>query len=148
MSEISVLTSDRVGKIEEEVVPNITTLADLCEYKKGKVVVLPQFAEGQPFVARMTRPSLMMLVKSGKIPNQLMKTVTKLFDGEDVADLIADENNAMGDMYSIMEIMCEASLIEPTYGEIKQAGITLTDEQMSAIFAYAQTGATALQPFH
>ena len=25
---------------------------------------------------------------------------------------------------------------------------SLTDEQMSAIFSYAQTGATALQPFH
>ena len=128
--------------------PTITTFNDLCRYKNGKVVTLPEFAEGQPFVARVTRPSLMVLVKTGKIPNQLMSTVTKLFDGDDATDLITEGGNAMADMYSIMEIICEASLLQPTYKEIKDAGMSLTDEQMSAIFSYAQTGATALQPFH
>ena len=128
--------------------PKITTFNDLCRYKQGQVVELPPFAEGQPFVVRMIRPSLMVMVKSGKIPNQLMQTVTKLFDGEDIGDLLVEDNNAMSDMYSVMEIMCEASMLEPTYQEVKNAGLNLTDEQMSAIFSYAQTGVASLQPFH
>ncbi len=31
----------------------ITSLADLQAYAKGQIVMLPPFAEGQPFVARL-----------------------------------------------------------------------------------------------
>lgn len=37
----------------------VTSLAELVEYSKGVIVELPEFAEGQPFVVRMTRPSMM-----------------------------------------------------------------------------------------
>lgn len=138
-----------VTSIENASQPTITSFADLCRYKQGTVVTLPPFAKGQPFVARVTRPSMLMMLKSGKIPNQLMQTASKLFDGdEDVAETMLTDANAVGNMYSVMEIMCEACLIEPTYQQIKESGMNLTDEQMMAIFQYVQTGVTALEPFH
>ena len=51
---------------------NITTLADLQSYAAGTIVRFPDFAEGQPFVARVRRPSMLVLAKQGKIPNTLL----------------------------------------------------------------------------
>lgn len=134
--------------IDELSQPKITNFNDLCNYKRGAVVTLPPFAEGQPFVVRMTRPSMLVMLKSGKIPNQLMKTATKLFEGEeDIAEVMFEDSNAVSNMYDIMEVMCEACLVEPTYEEVKRAGMNLTDEQMMAIFGYVQTGVVALEPF-
>ena len=111
----------QIISIEEASVPTVTNFNDLCRYKEGNIVELPPFAQGQPFVARMSRPSLMVMLKNGKIPNQLMKTASKLFDGtEDIGDAMFDDSEAMSNMYSIMEIICEASLIEPTYNQIKE----------------------------
>lgn len=53
----------------------ITSLQNLKTYTKGQIVELPPFAEGMPFVARLKRPSMLALVKSGKIPNELLVTL-------------------------------------------------------------------------
>ena len=58
---------------------NITTLADLQSYAAGTIVRFPDFAEGQPFVARVRRPSMLVLAKQGKIPNTLLTAAGELF---------------------------------------------------------------------
>ena len=61
----------------------ITSLRTLQGYAEGQVVELPPFGEGQPFVARICRPSMLVLAKSGKIPNSLLETANSLFvDGK------------------------------------------------------------------
>ena len=45
---------------------NITSLADLQSYAAGTVVRFPDFAEGQPFVARVRRPSMLVLAKQDR----------------------------------------------------------------------------------
>ena len=52
----------------------ITSLTALEQYAQGQIVELPGFGDGQPFVARLRRPSLMVLIKSGKVPNALLAT--------------------------------------------------------------------------
>lgn len=124
----------------------VTTLADLQNYAKGTIVRLPDFAEGQPFVARLRRPSMLALAKSGKIPNALLTSAGELFSrGGEALD--ADNANMLSDVYNICKIICEASLIEPTMKEIEMAGIELSDEQLMAIFNYTQSGIKALQSF-
>ena len=137
----------KVVDIAEASSIKITNFNDLCEYSKGSVVELPPFAEGQPFVARLQRPSLIGLVRSGKIPNTLLKTATDLFDDGTDVESIFNDAEALGEMVDIMEIVCEASLVSPTYDEIKKAGVKLSDNQMMAIFNYAQTGVVALDSF-
>ena len=46
----------------------VTRIEDLKEYAKGQVVELPPFAEGQPLVVRMSRPSMLAMVEKGRIP--------------------------------------------------------------------------------
>ena len=125
----------------------VTTLADLQQYARGQIVELPPFADGQPLVVRMKRPSLMMLAKSGKIPNGLMKTASALFNGDDLTESGMPEDEMLEKTYDILTLICEASLVEPKMEDFKKAGIELSDNQMIAIFNYTQQGIGALESF-
>ena len=124
----------------------ITTVADLQSYKNGKVVQLPDFAEGQPLIARVRRPSMLVLAKQGKIPNTLMGAAANLFTkGGEGMD--ADNTKMLADMYDVCHIIAESTLMEPTLADIEGAGLELTDDQMMAIFNYTQVGTKALESF-
>lgn len=123
-----------------------TSIFDLQTYAQGTLVRFPDFAEGQPFVARVRRPSMLVLAKQGKIPNTLLTSANELFN-KGGAGLDSDNENMLGDIYSICEIICDAALKEPTYQQIKDAGLELSDDQLMAIFNYTQTGAKALESF-
>ena len=123
---------------------NVTSIEQLLEYRKGQFVQLPEFAEGQPFFARLKRPSLLALVKSGKIPNQLILTANRLFNGKGMDDT---KESSMPEVLEILDSICEATFVEPNYSEMKDAGIELTDEQFMAVFNYTQQGVKALEPF-
>lgn len=125
----------------------ITTLSDLQAYTKGQVVELPPFADGMPFVARMRRPSILVLAKSGKIPNALLKTANELFTGTASKGNKKSDTDALSQMYDIFDILCEASFIEPSYEDIKASGLDFTDEQYAFIFNYSQRGIKALESF-
>jgi hypothetical protein len=125
---------------------NITTLADLQSYAAGTIVRFPDFAEGQPFVARVRRPSMLVLAKQGKIPNTLLTAAGELFS-KGGAGMDADNKNMLSDVYDIMHIICEASLIQPTMKDIEDAGLSLSDDQLMAIFNYTQNGVKALESF-
>ena len=59
----------------------------------------------------------------------------------------ADNENMLGNMYNIMDIIATAALIQPTMDEIKSVGLELSDDQMMAIFNYTQAGVKALESF-
>lgn len=125
----------------------VTTLSDLVNYAQGQVVELPPFAEGMPFVARLRRPSMLALVKGGKIPNDLLRSANELFMGQSGSEKNLLDDTTMSKMMEVFEILCEASFVEPTYKEIKESGIELTDDQYTFIFNYSQHGIKALKSF-
>lgn len=127
-------------------VPGITSFEDLKRYAKGNVVTLPPFAEGQPFVARMKRPSLMELVRNGEIPNELLTRANALFFDSTKAVEYEDEAT-MKQIFEIIDSICKASFVEPTYEEIVDSGVKLTDEQLMFVFQYSQKGVQALGSF-
>ena len=116
----------------------ITTIEELAEYSFGEVVELPPFGPDRPFVARMRRPSLLALAKTGKIPNTLLNQANKLFFGDKGNSKI--EEDALKQTMGVIDILCEASFIEPKYSELRQAGIELTDQQYLFVFNYTQKG--------
>lgn len=131
---------------EENKELKVTPLADLIKYKDGQVVELPAFGEGQPFFARLRRPSVMGLLKSGKIPNSLMKQATTLFAKGNMS-LSGTNANTLTDMLDIIDIIAEEAMIEPKYSELKENGISLSDDQLLAIFSYTQQGVDYLKQF-
>lgn len=126
----------------------VTSISDLQTYARGAVVELPPFADGQPFVARLRRPSMLALVRSGRIPNELLQSANELFMGKPAGrrdDKYDPET--MSKMFEVFDIMCEASFVEPTYTQLKEAGVELTDDQYTFIFNYSQAGIKALNSF-
>lgn len=141
------------GPVTNQIIPvncseamRITTISDLQSYAYGTVVRFPDFGNGQPFVARVRRPSMLVLAKQGKIPNSLLTAAGELFS-KGGAGLDADNENMLSDMYNIMEIIATAALIQPSMDEIKSVGLELSDDQMMAIFNYSQAGVKALESF-
>lgn len=121
----------------------VTSISQLNEYAKGQLVELPSFGEDQPFFARLRRPSMLALAKSGKIPNSLLATANRMFD----SSLDPKNESMLKDFYMVMETILEAAFIEPTYQEIKDAGVQLSDDQMIFVFNYTQQGVRALDQF-
>lgn len=124
----------------------VTSLECLSSYAKGAIVELPSFADGQPFVARLKRPSMLVLVKNGKIPNELLGTAEQLFMGGSSPKKGVEEDKLEA-MLEILDIMAEACFVEPTFKQIKDAGVELTDDQYMFLFAYSQQGVKALNSF-
>ena len=125
---------------------NVTSIEDLKQYASGQIVRLPDFAEGQPFIARLKRPYLLGMVKRGKIPNTLLVRANELFV-QDGSGFDPEEENMMSQMFDVLDLMATETFLEPTYQEIKDNGIELTDDQLMFIFNYAQQGVRALESF-
>lgn len=131
---------------EKEV--HVTSIEELKKVALGELVELPPFVEGSTFVARLRKPSMMALAKAGRIPNSLLDSANELFAGNKAktAKELSKPDN-LSKMYDLCKIMAEASLMEPTYKELQNAGIELTDTQLLAIFTYSQTGVKKLESF-
>lgn len=129
-------------KISEQL--QITPITTLKEYAGGEIVQFPPFSENKPFVARVKRPSMMVLMKTGKIPNSLLSAANALFSG---SMKIENDPDIYREILGVIEVLAEASFVEPTWGEIRDAGIELTDEQYTFLFNYIQRGVKALEPF-
>lgn len=130
----------RTAKTEQ-----VTSLEQLKQYTDGNIVRLPDFAEGQPFVAKLKRPSILGMAKQGKIPNSLLVKTNELFVQSGSLD--TEENSMMQEIYDVIDLIASETFVEPTYDEIKSTGIELTDEQMMFIFNYSQQGVKALESF-
>lgn len=127
----------------------VTNIEELKKQMQGELVELPGFAEGYKFVARLKRPSMLSMVKKGKIPNELLVEANKLFSNgpSKTAALNQLDSKMMNNMFDIIELICNESFVEPSYKVLKENGIELTDEQQLAIFSYTQRGIESLKSF-
>lgn len=123
----------------------VTSIEQLIKYSEGQIVELPPFAEGQRFVARIKRPSMMGLIKTGKIPNSLLKTANSLFLKGGVSS--EGDDKVLDNLFDVLDVLCEATFVEPKYSDLKEAGISLTDDQYMFIFNYTQEGVKSLEKF-
>ena len=124
----------------------VTSLEQLKQYGEGRVIQLPNFSANEPFVVRVRRPSLMKLAEEGKIPNRLLATVNKMFFNGVKEEDVSTTDEMFAEMSEVMTIIAKSMLLEPTYEEIEEAGVTLTDSQLIAIFNYSQAGIEAVTP--
>lgn len=124
---------------------NVTSIEEI-KARSAQIVELPGWDE-RPFCARLKTISVFSLASQGKIPNSLFTTAIDLFEGKKKSVSgkgNEGENSELDEISKLMDIFIEASMLEPTYSEVKEY---LTDEQKYAIFAFAQKGANALKSF-
>ncbi len=104
-------------------------------------VELPSFSGEGSVRAKLRRPSLLSLAAEGMIPNELLACARDLFNEGGKAQIQLDE------LGRLLLIFAKNALVEPSFDELCRQGISLTDEQLSAIYAFAQGGVRALIPF-
>ena len=125
----------------------VTNLKDLKNIAKGDVVELPSFSE-TPFIARLRQPSLVGLVANGKMPNHLIGLATALFNADnDKVNKITETQKGIKELYELMLVVADECLMEPTLKDIQEAGLELSDIQLTSIFNYSQRGSKVLQSF-
>lgn len=146
MANPNPMTQTAAQHVQAVNVPHVTSIADLQAYGAGQIVELPPFAEGQPFFARLKRPSLLGLVKHGKIPNELLVKANSLFVSAG-AGLDPDEADMMSQMFDVLYVLASETLVEPSMKDLENAGVELTDEQLMFLFTYGQQGVRALSNF-
>lgn len=122
---------------------NITNIEELKKAAEGELLELPPFIGTGKFVARVTRVSLLSLIRKGVIPNKLMGACEQLFYGKQPSTEIVD----LGEMSKVMLIMAESALVKPSSQDLKEINLELTDEQVVALFNYTQTGVNSLETF-
>ena len=128
---------------------NITSLDQLQAIKQTEVIELPAFEDGTPLNVEVKKPNMMQLIAAGKIPNTLLSSAMELFNGRagEKMQKAADNAGDLKDLVGLMNVIAEASLIKPTYKEIKKIGIELTDNQLLGLLMYSQGGIKALENF-
>lgn len=127
---------------------SVTTLAEFTEKGNGVEIGVPGFVSGETITMKIKRPSLMEMAVHGKIPNTLMATAASLFKSgtsECIDKLKDDDGKAFADFSEAVHCVVKAALVEPTYDELKERGIELTDVQLLYIYNYIQDGVDKLK---
>ena len=128
---------------------NITSLDQLQAIKQTEVIELPAFEDGTPLNVEVKKPNMMQLIAAGKIPNTLLSSAMELFNGRagEKMQKAADNAGDLKDLVGLMNVIAEASLVKPSYKEIKKIGVELTDNQLMGLLMYSQGGIKALENF-
>ena len=118
------------------------------EFRKRatRVIEIDGFEPGEKIEVRIKPASLINLMVSGKLPNDLLATVEELFNkGNDLKnqDVFAQGADKVKEIMDLIDVVCEQSLVEPLFGEIKDV---ITDNQKMQIMSAAQGNVKAAIP--
>lgn len=119
----------------------VTSIEAIKAQAGERVVRLPGFAPDETFCARLRRLSLLELAETGSIPNALMGAVGELYDKG------LQGKVSLADTAKAYRLIAEKSLVEPTAGALREAGVTLTDAQLLAIYVYSVGGVETMRSF-
>ena len=118
------------------------------EFRKRatRVIQIDGFEPGEKIEVRIKPASLIALMVSGKLPNDLLATVEELFNkGDDLKnqDVFAQGADKVKEIMGLIDLICDQSLVEPLFGEIKDV---ITDNQKMQIMSAAQGNVKAAIP--
>ena len=120
----------------------VTSIEKLKKLSQGQEVELQGWDE-EPFVCVLKRPSLLGLVENGDIPNPLLHAAYILFNGSNNPK---DQVN-LKEMNNLYRIIAKAAMVNPTYDQVVEAGLELTDMQLLEIYRFTQLGVKSLISF-
>lgn len=116
--------------------------AEQFKSKATRVVEISGFEENEKIEVRIKPISLLTMMNSGKIPNELLEVVQKLFNEETAPKKkkisekdILSQSDDIKSITMLMDAVCNEILVEPKYEEIKDY---LTDVQKTEMFNAAQ----------
>lgn len=112
-----------------------------------RIIQIDGFEPGEKIEVRIKPASLVNLMVSGKLPNDLLGTVQDLFNQggqtQQNVDVFTQDAEKVKDIMSLIDLICEQSLVEPQFDEIKDV---ITDAQKMQIMTEAQGNVKAAIP--
>lgn len=124
----------------------VTKIADILKWSNGEIVEIPGWKSDEPCYFRLTRPSMLALAKAGRIPNSLLARASELF-AKGSGSFASNDTEVLAESFDVLRAIASASMLEPKLSELDEAGVSLTDEQLIAIFNYSQNGVSKLSQF-
>ncbi|MDO4721434.1 MAG: hypothetical protein Q4A78_12280 [Peptostreptococcaceae bacterium] len=123
----------------------VITIEELKK-RSTEVVEIEDFAGTGTIAVELKRPSVLEVARSGEIPNELMGLLKDLFVGKGVEEALS-KNEDISRLREVFLPIAKAALVSPSYREIEEAGITLTDMQLQEIYSFATGGVKELENF-
>lgn len=122
------------------------SITKIDEIKAKQIIEVPLRGWGidDVFNVKLKNFSLLEVASKGKIPNPLIGPVLGLFQGKGME---IETVEGLKTFKEVVDFFCDVCLVEPTYKELKDNGINLTDDQRNAIYNFATRGAKSLIPF-
>lgn len=127
--------------------PQVTSL-EAMKAQSMPVVELPGWNDEDSIFVRMKKVSLLHLVSSGQLPNELLAIAHKITSSEEGFNPIREGTpEELAEFNKLLHLMAQKSLVEPTYDDIVEHVGPLTDDQLSSIFVFCTAGVRALKNF-
>ena len=122
----------------------MTKILSIEELKEmaSPIIQIPNFDNTGMINVKVQRPRLMSMAAKGQIPNHLLGIATQMVKGQ--GSKAKEEKDELKEAALMMELYCEACLVEPKYSEFKAI---MTDEQSDAIFRFAMGEVNTLDTF-
>ena len=120
----------------------VTKIEEIRKYGGAQEVELSGW-NGDTVTMMLRRPSLYQMAAAGQIPNPLLSVAESLFMASGSGIMKAD----FLDTAKMMDTLARAVLVEPTYDELAEAGVALTDMQYNEIYAFVLRGPAGLARF-
>ena len=127
----------------------ITDIAQL-KAESSWVIDVPSYDGTSTYKFRVKSPSIIACMAEGRIPNALIPIVEKTINAGKPEKKAKATEPDIPDYKTTSEYMlflCEQALVEPTYAELKENGIELTTEQITAIVDGSQKAVSDLSSF-
>jgi hypothetical protein len=121
----------------------VTNILEAAGRYGAREVALPGWEQGCEFACKLRRPGLVNMAEAaGFVPNPLLNAIEELFFPAGGQTKLPPDQQARA-LYEIARY----ALTEPTMEELNRVGLTLTDEQYLAIYAFALKGVEGLARF-
>lgn len=128
----------------------VISIEELRRIKTTVIEELPPFEDGTPFIAELKKPNMMALIAAGTIPNTLLSISMDMFikgKSKEVTNKAVQDASTLKTMVSLLDVLAEVCLVNPTMEMLRSEGIELTENQNMAIMMFAQGGVKSLESF-
>lgn len=120
-----------------------TSIEEMARQGGVREITLSGWDGENDITVKARRPSLYAMAAAGHIPNPLLPAADSLF----MANGAAIQKSRFDDMAKMLDIIARETLVKPTFEELEQAGLTLTDTQYLEIYRFVIGGAASLERF-
>ena len=107
---------------------------------KTQIIQISDFSGEGTFNVEVRRPSLLTLATSGNIPNELIGDVNDLFFGKK-----EEKDIEMSKLKEIYDGIVKATLVSPSFEELVENDIQLTEVQIGELYKYVGGGVKELK---